>query len=147
MSFPSITGTKQLSTESQYDSISQDGYLAILMITAFDSEGELEYIIIALLIQPSLELDLIIPLIIIGVVVVVVIGIVFGILLYLRKKRKTRLSTPLGGYYEQNYGGDSIEESHEHTQGYVHYCTYCGYQLTSQRNFCPSCGKSLKIQE
>jgi subtilisin family serine protease len=145
MSFPSITGTKQLSTASQYDSVNGDGYLAILMITVFDSEGESEYFIIALLIQPTLTLDLMIPLIIIGVVVV--IGLIVGISLFLRKKRRSRLSTPLGGYYEQNYGDDSVQESQEYAQGYIHYCPYCGYQLTSQRNFCPSCGKSLKFQE
>jgi subtilisin family serine protease len=139
MSFPSITGTKQLSTASQYDSNAQDGYLAVLMITVFDSEGESEYFIIALLIQSSLELDLILPLIIIGVVVA--IGIIVGISLYLRKKRRSRLSTPL------DYGDDSIQESDENTQGYIHYCPYCGYQLTTKRNFCPSCGKSLKFQE
>jgi len=128
MNFGSITGTKQLSTASQFDSSTQDGYLALLMITAFDSEGESEYFIIALLIQPSLELDSMLPLIIIVVVVVVVIGIFFGILLYLRKKRKFR-------------------QSYDYTQEYLHYCPYCGNQITSQRNFCPSCGKSLTIQE
>ncbi|NVM16882.1 MAG: S8 family serine peptidase [Candidatus Lokiarchaeota archaeon] len=145
MSFPSITGTKQLSTASQYNSVSQDGYLAILMITAFDSEGESEDFIIALLIQPSLSLDLILPLIIIGVVVV--IGIIVGISLYLKRKKKTRISTSSGGYYEQYYGDDSIQEPYEYNQEFVHYCPYCGYQLTVQRNFCPSCGKSLKLKE
>ena len=145
MSFPSITGTKQLSTASQYNSFSQDGYLAILMITAFDSEGESEDFIIALLIQPSLQLDLFLILVIIGVVVV--IGIIVGILLYLRSKKKSRISTSPGGYYDQYYRDESIQEPYEYAQGSLYYCPYCGYQLTAQRNFCPSCGKSLKFQE
>ena len=84
-------------------------------------------------------------LIIIGIVVV--IGILVGISLYLRKKKKSRTTTPPRGYYEPYYGDDSIQEAHEETQGYIHYCPYCGYQITSRRNFCPSCGKSLKLQE
>ncbi|MBY9013927.1 MAG: zinc-ribbon domain-containing protein [Candidatus Lokiarchaeota archaeon] len=40
-----------------------------------------------------------------------------------------------------------MHESNGYTQINVDYCPYCGYQLTSQRNFCPSCGKSLKFQE
>jgi len=51
MEFSSITGTKMLSTASQYDNDAQDGYLAILMITAFDSEGEYEDFLVVLLIQ------------------------------------------------------------------------------------------------
>ena len=147
MNFPSLTGTKEISTASQYDRVSEDGYLAILWITAFDSEGKktLEDFIIALLIQPSLELDLILILVLIGIVVA--IGLVIGILLFLRKKKRARLPTPAEGYYEHYYGDDSHQESFEHTQVKVHYCPYCGYQLTSLRNFCPSCGKSLKFQE
>jgi len=144
MSFSSITGTKQLSTASQYDSNAQDGYLAVLLITAFDSEGGSEDFIIAFLIQPSLAVDLILPLIIVGIVVA--IGIIVGISLYLKRKKKSRTTTPLGGYYQHQYGDESTQESSEYTQGYVHYCPYCGYQLTSQQNFCPSCGKSLKFQ-
>jgi hypothetical protein len=145
MSFSSITGTKQLSTASQYDTISQDGYLAILRITAFDSEGASEYFIIALLIQPSLALDLALILIIIGVVVV--IGIIIGILLYLKRRKRTRILTSPGGYYEQYRRGDSTQESYEYIQENVYYCPYCGYQISSPRIFCPSCGKSLKFQE
>jgi len=145
MNFPSITGTKQLSTASQYDSVTGDGYLAILMITVFDSEGESEYFIIAILIQPSLQLDFILILIIVGVVVA--IGIIVGISLILRKRKKSRLSTSFGGYYDQEYPDETTRESNGYTQFNVDYCPYCGYQLTSQRNFCPSCGKSLKFQE
>jgi hypothetical protein len=146
MSFNTITGTKELSTASQYDTYTQDGYIAILMITAFDSEGGSEEFVIALLIQSSLELDLTFILVIVGIVVVV-IGLILGILLFLRKKKRARLPTPSEGYYEYYYGDDSLQESYEDTQVKVHYCPYCGYQLTSLRNFCPSCGKSLKFQE
>jgi hypothetical protein len=141
MDFPSITGTKELSTASQYDTTDQDGYLAIFWITVYDSEGDSEDFIIAFLIQASLEFDLIIILLIVGIVVVS--GVILGLLLFLRKRRKSRTSTPLGGYYED----ESIQEPFESKQVAILYCPYCGYQLTSKRNFCPSCGKSLKIQE
>ena len=145
MSFSTLTGTKEVSTASQFDSLSQDGYLAILMITAFDSEGESEYFLLALLIQPSLQLDFFLIFVIVGIVAAV--GIVSSILLIIRKKRKSRLSTLPYEHYEQNYDDDSTQEFSDYAKKNLHYCPYCGYGLTSLRNFCPSCGKTLKFQE
>ncbi len=144
MSYSTMTGTKQISTASQLDSITQDGYIAVLMITAFDSEGESETFIIALMIQPSLSFDIFIVLIIIGVVVAS--GIIVLVLL-IRKKRKSRFSKGPEAYYEQVYGDESAEEFDDSTKKYLHYCPYCGYKLVTLRNFCPSCGKPLKFQE
>ena len=147
MEFSSITGTKKLSTTSQYDNDAQDGYLAILMITAFDSEGESEDFLTVLLIQPS-NIELILVLIIIGVVVVV--GIIVGVLFLVnsvRKKKKSRISAPFEGYYHQDYEDVPSQEIYDFTQKSVYHCPYCGFQLTTPRNFCPSCGKSLKLQE
>jgi len=145
MEFSSITGTKELSTASQYDNNAQDGYLAILMITAFDSEGGSEDFFMVLLIQPSLDSDFTLVLVIIGVVIVV--GIIVGVSLLVRKKKKSRISTPFEGYYHQDYEDAPSQETYDFTQKSVYYCPYCGFQLTTPRNFCPSCGKSLKIQE
>lgn len=147
MEFSSITGTKTLSTASQYDNDAQDGYLAILLITAFDSEGESEDFLMVLLIQPS-NIEFILVLIIIGVVVV--LGIIGGIILLVnlvRKKKKSRISTPFEGYYHQDYDDVPSQETSDFTQKSIYYCPYCGFQLTTPRSFCPSCGKSLKIQE
>jgi hypothetical protein len=141
MEFSTITGTKQLSTASQYDSDSKDGYLAYLLITAFDSEGESEDFLIVVLIQPAVPLDLLFVLIIIGMVVV--IALILGVSMYLRKKRKSSLSTHPESYYEYHYDDGSSPESYDYSQGSVSYCPYCGYQLTTQQKFCPSCGKSL----
>ena len=134
-----------MSTASQYDNAAQDGYLAILWITVFDSEGESVDFIIALLIQSSVELDLVLILVIVGIVVA--IGVLLGILLFLRKQKRARISTPGEGYYEHHYGDDSIQDSYGDPQAKVNYCPYCGYQLATKRNFCPSCGKTLKFQE
>ena len=144
MSYSTLTGTKQISTASQFDSISQDGYIAILMLTAFDSEGESETFIIALMIQPSLTFDAVLILIIIGVVVVSGLTI---LALLIRKKRKSRLLKDPEARYEEIYGDESDQEFDDYTKEYLHYCPYCGYKLVTLRNFCPSCGKTLKIQE
>ena len=145
MTFSSLTGAKAISTASKYDSTQQDGYLAIIWITAFDSEGASQDFIIAFLIQASLQLDLILVLAIIGIVVVV--GIIILVALLVRRKRKSRLITPSQGYYDYSHGEDSGQEPEDYTQRTFQYCPYCGYQLTAKRNFCPSCGKSLKFQE
>ncbi len=145
MDFQTIAGSKKFSTASQFDNVAQDGYLAILWITVFDSEGESVDFIIALLIQSSVEFDFILILVIVGIVVVG--GVILGILLFLRKKKRARISSPTEGYYEHHYGDDSSQESYEDTQAKLHYCPYCGYQLATKRNFCPSCGKALKFQE
>lgn len=141
MEFTTITGPKELSTASQYDSFSKDGYLAFLLITAFDGEGESEDFLIVVLIEPTIPLDLLFVLIIIGVVVV--IAVILGFLMYLRKKRKSYLSAPSESYYQYHYDDGSSPESYDYSQGLVSYCPYCGYRLTTQQKFCPSCGKSL----
>ncbi|MBY9010246.1 MAG: S8 family serine peptidase [Candidatus Lokiarchaeota archaeon] len=145
MEFSTITGPKLLSTASQYDSVSQDGYLAFLLVTAFDSEGESEDFLIVVLIQPSLPIDLMLVLIIISVVVV--IALILGVSMYLRKKRKSYLSTPSESYYQYHYDNGSSPESDDYTRGLVTYCPYCGYGLATQQNFCPSCGKSLTFHD
>ena len=145
MEFSTITGTKQISTASQYDNLSQDGYLAFILVTAFDSEGESEDFLIVVLIQPSLPSDLLFVLIIIGVVVV--IALILGVSMYLRKKRKSHLLTPSENYYDYHYEDSSSPESYDYAQGLNSYCPYCGYLLTTQQNFCPSCGKSLTFLE
>jgi len=146
MEFSTITGTKQLSTASQYDTSSQDGYLAFLLVTAFDSEGESEDFIIVVLIQASLPLDLLLVIIIIGVVIV--IALILGVSMYLRKKkRKSYLATPSESYYEHHYGDGSTPDSYDYIPGIVSYCPYCGYNLTTQQKFCPSCGKSLTFHD
>ena len=141
MEFSTITGTKQISTASQYDSISQDGYLAYLLITVFDGEGESEDFLIVVLIQPALPLDILFILIIIGIVVV--ITLILGVSIYLRKKRKSYLLTPSESYSQYRYDNGSSPESYDYTQGFISYCPYCGYGLSTQQQFCPSCGKSL----
>ena len=143
MEFSTITGAKQISTASQYDDTSQDGYLAFILVTIFDSEGESEDFLIVLLIQPSLPLDLLFVLIIIGVVVV--IALILGVSIYLRKKRKSSFSTPSENYYEYHYDNGTSSGSYDYTKGFISYCPYCGYGLTTQQNFCPSCGKSLAL--
>ncbi|MBY8981257.1 MAG: zinc ribbon domain-containing protein, partial [Candidatus Lokiarchaeota archaeon] len=145
MEFSTITGPKEFSTASQYDSFSQDGYLAFLLVTAFDGEGESEEFLIVVLIQPSLPQDIFFVLIIIGVVIV--IALILGVSMYLRKKRKSYLSPSSENYYQYHYNNDSSPESSDYVQRLVSYCPYCGYPLATQQKFCPSCGKSLTFHD
>jgi len=145
MEFSTITGIKQLSTASQYDSSSEDGYLSFLLVTVFDSEGESEDFFLVVLVQPSLTPDLLFVIIIIGVVVV--IALLLGVSLYLRKKRKSYSSTTSESYYQYHYDDGSTPESYDQVQGFVSYCPYCGYGLATQQKFCPVCGKSLTFHD
>ncbi len=145
MEFNTITGPKEFSTASQYDSASRDGYLAFLLVTAFDGEGESKDFLIVVLIQPSLPQDIFFVLIIIGVVIV--IALILGVSMYLKKKRKSYLSTSSEGYYQYHYDSGSSPESYDNVQRIDSYCPYCGYPLTTQQNFCPSCGKSLTFHD
>ena len=145
MEFSTITGIKQLSTASQYDSSSEDGYLSFLLVTVFDSEGESEDFFLVVLVQPSLTPDFLFVIIIIGVVVV--IALLLGVSLYLRKKRKSYSSTTSESYYQYHYDDGSTPESYDQVQGFVSYCPYCGYGLATQQKFCPVCGKSLTFHD
>jgi hypothetical protein len=145
MEFSTITGAKQLSTASQYDSSSEDGYLAFLLVTVFDSEGESEDFILVVLVQPSLTPDFLFVIIIIGVIVV--IALLLGVSLYLRKRRKSYSSTTSDSNYQYHYDDGSTPESYDQVQGFVSYCPYCGYGLATQQNFCPVCGKSLTFHD
>jgi rubrerythrin len=64
-----------------------------------------------------------------------------------KENLKSRISTPFEGYYHQDYEDVPSQETYDFTHKSVYYCPYCGFQLTTPRSFCPSCGKSLKIQE
>ncbi|MHA1255619.1 MAG: zinc-ribbon domain-containing protein, partial [Promethearchaeota archaeon] len=101
--------------------------------------------LIVVLIQSSLPLDLIFVLIIIGVVVV--IALILGVSLYLKKRRKTFLTTPSESYHEYHYDNSSSPKTYDEIQGLVTYCPYCGYRLTTKQKFCSSCGKSLMFHD
>ncbi|MFW9949519.1 MAG: hypothetical protein ACFFKA_05280, partial [Candidatus Thorarchaeota archaeon] len=141
MSFPSITGFKSISTVSTYNNLAQDGYIGLIWITVYDSEGESEYFIVVFLIQEGFTFDLILAIVIIGVIMIAGIGII--IFAHVRKKKRSKFPT-IPTYYLQEENQYSSEES---PHANVYYCPFCGQRLSGLRNFCPTCGKSLNIEE
>ena len=140
MSYSSITGTKSISTISTYTQGQQDGYLGLILITVFDSDGGKDEFLVVFLIQARFDFALILTIVIIGVVIVA--GLSFIIISHRRRNKQKKTSTTQSYYIQQDSDElKSIDASN------VYYCPFCGERLTGLRNFCPSCGKSLKFEE
>ena len=142
MKFSSLIGIKTISTASDYNNVAQDGYLGLILITIFDSEGESDDFIVVFIIQEDTGFDLLLAIIIIGVIIVV--GISFIIISHNRKKRRSEVPIPAAYYLQQE---PSEIQSDTSIIRNVYYCPFCGERLTGLRNFCPSCGKSLNFDE
>jgi len=126
------------------------GYLAILLITAFDSDGgSVDFVIV---LQISQSLDLLLLLILIGIFAL--IGIIAFVVIIRRKSGKAKKAK----LYQTDYYDRTAEEvwgtypaserSFEETEFQVknaNYCQYCGYPIKKQKNFCSNCGKSLVL--
>ncbi|NVM36978.1 MAG: S8 family serine peptidase [Candidatus Lokiarchaeota archaeon] len=151
MEYSTISGIKSVSTATNFDSSSNTGYLGVLIITAYDSEGGYDEFIIVLLIsgQP-IDFSFLI------IIIFIVIGIIgfAGMLIYFTK-RKTR---PKISQYQPRYQDYYYEPSYEKTEGtYVtpeplshleqFYCPFCGQFVANPKKFCPSCGESLTFNE
>ncbi|MFX1363701.1 MAG: S8 family serine peptidase [Promethearchaeota archaeon] len=151
MRYNTISGTRSVSTITNYNSASNSGYLGILIITVYDSEGGYDDFIIVLLISGPLfdfsSLIYIIP-VVIGVVVVI------GFLIYLVKRQKRVKVSEYQPRYQDYYYEPSYEPS-ETT--YItpeplsnleqFYCPFCGHLIRQPKKFCPSCGESLSFTE
>jgi len=141
--YSSITGTKSISTETNYNFDTDEGYLAILLLTVFDSDGASENFILILSIQAGSGIDWT-WIIIIGIIVA--IGIALLLFLFIRRRRTT--SQPqLWGTYASPYDETSYRAQSEEKKSTFEYCPYCGYPLATQKKFCSNCGRSLKITE
>jgi len=141
--YSSITGTKSISTETNYNFATDEGYLAILYLTVFDSDGASENFILILSIQAGSVIDWT-WIIIIGIIVA--IGIALLLFLFIRRRRTT--SQPqLWGTYASPYDETSYRAQSEENKSTFEYCPYCGYPLATQKKFCSNCGRSLNITE
>ncbi|MHA1375658.1 MAG: zinc ribbon domain-containing protein, partial [Promethearchaeota archaeon] len=144
--YSSIIGTKSLSTETNYNFDTDEGYLAILLLTVFDSDGASEEFVILLSIEAGVIVDWV-WILIIGIIVA--IGMTLLIVLVVRRSRRTK-KTPAQvqpwGVYTTPYDETSNEiQSEQKTK--FDYCPYCGYPMGSQKRFCSNCGKSMNITE
>jgi len=150
ISYSSLTGEKLISSHTNYDTDLNLGYLAILLITAFDSDGgSVDFVIV---LQISQSLDLLLLLILIGIFAL--IGIIAFVVIIRRKSGKAKKAK----LYQTDYYDRTAEEvwgtypaserSFEETEFQVknaNYCQYCGYPIKKQKNFCSNCGKSLVL--
>jgi len=150
MQFSTLSGTKSISTETNVDR-STTGYLGILLITVYDSEGGSDEFIIILLISGEL-MD---PFFLI-IIILIIVGIIgfAGMMVYFAR-RKTR---PKISQYQPRYQDYYYEPSYEKPEEeYItpeplsrlgqFYCPFCGQFIATPKKFCPNCGESLEFSE
>jgi len=152
MQYSSISGTKSISTAASFDTITNRGYLGILYITAYDSEGGYDdFIVILIISQRPIDYSLII---IIVISIIALIGVVSMILYYARRKKYPRVTQTQPSFQEYYYH-PSYDEQEE--KSYItpeplsqlgqFYCPFCGQLVATPRKFCPHCGESLMFNE
>ena len=140
--YSTISGIKSISTETNFDQYTYEGYLAVLWITVIDSDGGTNTFIIALDIQPGpVPFDLIFALII-AVIIIVSVLIVLMIVLRKMKKSRKKVSTEAPDEYYKPYTPQEYKPYQPSA-----FCPYCGFKLGTLRNFCPSCGKPLQFKD
>ena len=148
MQYSTISGTNSVSTETNFDTSTNTGYLGILLITVDDSEGG--YDDFGIILQISGQL---IDFTFIIIIVLIVIGIIgfAGMLIYFTKRK----SRPKISQYQPRYQDYYYEPSYEKSgETYVtpeplsrleqFYCPFCGQLVAKPKKFCPHCGESLK---
>ncbi len=152
MQYSSIAGTKSISTAAGFDTNTNRGYLGILLITVYDSEGGYDdFIIILIISQRPVDYSLII---IIVVSIVALLGVMSMILYYARRKKYPRVTQTQPSFQEYYYR-PSYDEPEE--KSYItpeplsqlgqFYCPFCGQLVATPKKFCPHCGESLMFNE
>ncbi|MHA2121771.1 MAG: hypothetical protein ACW990_11255, partial [Promethearchaeota archaeon] len=150
MLYSSIAGIKTVPTAANFDVSTNEGYLSVLLITIYDSEGESEDFIILLMISgrpPGISFLMVVILIIVGIAALV------GLSIYLvKKKQKSGLISR-----QLNYQDYSYQPLYERDEDYLTpeplilegsmYCPFCGGFIAQQKKFCPHCGKSLAFSQ
>jgi subtilisin family serine protease len=152
MNYNSIAGIKSVSTAADFDFSTKDGYLGVLYITTYDSEGGFdEFIIILMISERPIDYSIII-FIVIGVIALMAIA---GMSIYfVRRKKVTRLTR-----YEPKYQDYYYQPSYEKEQdtyitpepitqlGPSMYCPFCGGFINTPKKFCPHCGESITFNQ
>jgi len=151
MQYSTIAGIKSVSTATEFDTSTNTGYLGVLIITAYDSEGGYdEFAIILIISEQPIDFSFLI------IIVLVVIGIIgfAGMLIYFAKKQKRSKITQYQPMYQDYYYEPSIEKPEEayltpdplsHLEQF--YCPFCGQFISQPKKFCPKCGESLTFNE
>ncbi|MFW9971220.1 MAG: S8 family serine peptidase [Candidatus Odinarchaeota archaeon] len=146
--YTSIAGIKSISTATGFNPTTNEGYLGILYITVYDSEGGTDDFLIVLTIsERPFDFSLII---IIVLSIVALLGVVSFIVYYSRRKRYPR-TTQIQPVYDEYYYEPSYEEPRRETTvipesiGPSFYCPFCGHSIKVPKKFCPNCGESLEF--
>ena len=148
MQYSSITGIKSISTETDFNTNTNEGYLAILYISVYDSEGDIDEFIIILQISGELDLMQIFMILAIVIPIAALVVITIMMLLLLRRRKLKRFVPVQQEYFYQ----PSIEErkeppgTREFQLARAAYCPYCGKFIKSIKKFCPHCGESLLVE-
>ncbi|MHA1987182.1 MAG: S8 family serine peptidase [Promethearchaeota archaeon] len=149
--YSTLEGIKSVSTAPGFDPLTSQGYLGVLLITAYDSEGGSDDFLIIVQIQGSPIDDTFVIFIVIGIVAS--IGIVSLLLYYKLRKKKPRVSytqpETQDYYYQSSYDSDGEYLTPEPLapSSTSIYCPFCGFFLNTPRKFCPSCGESLDFTQ
>jgi len=145
--YNTLEGTTTVSTAANFNYLTNQGYLGVLLITVYDNEGGWDDFIIILEITGSpFDVSLIIFVII---AIIASIGIV-SLSIYYRRRRRRRRITLAQPEYQEYYYENSYENNEEYLtpvqldpSGSSIYCPFCGFLIKTPKKFCPSCGESV----
>jgi hypothetical protein len=145
LNYYSIDGIKPVTTAPGFDFSTNEGYLGVLYITAYDREGSYDDFIIILAISGrTLDASLAI---FITLGIVALIGIA-GAALYFSRKKRVR---PIQDYYYQpSYESQENQYIKPEPTTQIStsmYCPFCGGAIVTPKKFCPHCGESLNFEE
>ena len=152
MQFFSLDGTKTVSTAAPFDFDTNQGYLGLLYITVYDSEGEYEeFIIILLISEGSMGLPMIWIIIFAVIAIISSIGVSIFLFLRRRKRRVSQFQPTFPQYYRKDSIYDQIEPR-KITEPvprpeFLFYCPFCGETIRTPKRFCPHCGESLQFEQ
>ncbi|MFX1503859.1 MAG: hypothetical protein ACFFDH_23055, partial [Promethearchaeota archaeon] len=151
MQYSTISGNKSVSTVTNFNTNTNEGYLALLYLTLYDSEGGTDDFAIILLISAKpIDFSLII---IIIVSIVALIAVVSLMIYYARRKRYPRQARPR---FQEYYYPTTYDEKEEESSitprvlpelGPSFYCPFCGEFIKTPKKFCPHCGESLEFTQ
>ncbi|MFX1574368.1 MAG: S8 family serine peptidase [Promethearchaeota archaeon] len=152
MEYDSISGTKSISTATNFDSSTGKGYLGVLYITVYDSEGKYDDFLIVVTIA-SKPIDMMMILLIV-LPIIAVIAIASMLLYYSRRRKRRQYSQTQPGFRDYYYQPSYEPQEQTYTTpepipelGPGMYCPFCGKLIKTPKKFCPNCGESLDLNK
>jgi subtilisin family serine protease len=149
--YNTLEGTKTVSTAASFDFSTNQGYLGVLFITVYDSEGGWDdFIIILHIIAKPIDFSFSIFVIL---AIVASIGIV-SMAIYFRRRKKRQRITLTQPEYQDYYYRPFYDRQEEYLtpepldpSDLSIYCPFCGFLVRTPKKFCPNCGESLTFNQ